>query len=47
MTEVSYEEISAINDNLGNHNTILIASGRYYDVTNKMYDEKAKNMEKI
>lgn len=43
MTEVSYEEISAINDKLKNHNTILVASGRYYDITNKLYDENDSN----
>lgn len=46
MTEVSYEEISAINDSLKNHNTILVASGRYYDVTNKSYNENVPNMQK-
>lgn len=46
ITEVSYEEISAINDNLKNHDTILVASGRYYDVTNKLYDENVSNMQK-
>ena len=46
MTEVSYEEISAINDKLKNHNTILVASGRYYDITNKLYDENVPDMQK-
>lgn len=46
MTEVSYEEMSEINDNLSNHNTILIASGRYYDITNKLYNENVPNMQK-
>ena len=46
MTEVSYDEVSAINESLKNHNTILIASGRYYDVTNKLYDENVPDMQK-
>ncbi len=46
MTEVSYEEMSAINDNLSNYNTILIASGRYYDITNKLYNENVPDMQK-
>lgn len=46
MTEVSYEEMSEINDNLSNQNTILIASGRYYDITNKLYNENVPNMQK-
>ena len=46
ITEVSYDEISAINDNLKNHDTILVASGRYYDVTNKLYDENIPDMQK-
>lgn len=46
ITEVSYDEMCAINSNLGNHNTILIGSGRYYDVTNKLYNENAPDMQK-
>lgn len=41
MKSVTYEDLSAINDILPEYNTILIASGRYYDVTKKIY-----NMEK-
>lgn len=46
ITEISYEEMSAINDNLSNHNTVLVASGRYYDITNKLYNENVHNMQK-
>lgn len=46
MRDVSYEELVDINNNLSNYNTILVASGRYYDVTKKMYNEKIPNMEK-
>lgn len=46
MTEVSYEEVCKIDDNLKNHNTILIGSGRYYDTTNKMYNENVPSMQK-
>lgn len=46
MTHITYEELSNINNALHNHNTILVASGRYYDVTNKMYDEQMQDMEK-
>lgn len=46
MKSVSYEELSRINDTLHSHNTILIASGRYYDVTNKFYNEQMPDMQK-
>ena len=46
MKSVTFEELSNINDRLTNHNTILIGSGRYYDVTKKMYDEQKPDMEK-
>lgn len=46
MTSITYEELSGLNDILPNHNTILIGSGRYYDITKKMYDEHIPNMEK-
>lgn len=46
IKSITYEELSRINDILSNHNTILIASGRYYDVTKKMYDENIPSMEK-
>lgn len=46
MRSLTYEELSGINDILPEHNTILVASGRYYDVTKKMYDEQIPDMEK-
>ena len=46
MRSITYEELSEINDILPEYNTILVASGRYYDVTKKMYDEKIPDMEK-
>ncbi len=46
MKSLTYEELSGINDILPEHNTILVASGRYYDVTPKMYDEQIPDMEK-
>lgn len=46
MRNLTYEELSGINDILAEHNTVLVASGRYYDVTKKMYDEKIPNIEK-
>lgn len=46
MTSITYEELSGLNDILSNHNTLLIGAGRYYDVTQKMYDEHIPNMEK-
>ena len=46
MKSVSYEELLALNDILSNHNTILVASGRYYDVTKKLYDEEVQGIEK-
>lgn len=46
MRSLTFEELSGINDILPEYNTILVASGRYYDVTKKMYDEQIPNMEK-
>ena len=46
MRSLTYEELYGINDILPEHNTILVASGRYYDVTKKMYDEQIPDMEK-
>ena len=46
MKSLTFEELSGINDILPEYNTILVASGRYYDVTKKMYDEQIPNMEK-
>lgn len=46
MKSITYEELSGINDILKEYNTILVASGRYYDVTKKMYDEQIQDMEK-
>lgn len=46
MTKITYEELSGLNDILSNYNTILIGSGRYYDVTKKMYDEQIPDMKK-
>lgn len=46
MKSLTYEELSGMNDILPEYNTILVASGRYYDVTKKMYDEQIPDMEK-
>ena len=46
MKSVTYEELSELNDNLPNHNTILIGAGRYYDVRKKLYDEHMSDIEK-
>lgn len=46
MRSLTFEELSGINDILPEYNTILVASGRYYDVTKKMYDEQIPDMEK-
>ena len=46
MQSVTYEELSGINDILSAHNTILIASGCYCDIADKMYDEQIQGMKK-
>lgn len=46
MRSLTFEELSGINGILSEYNTVLVASGRYYDVTKKMYDEQIPNMEK-
>ena len=46
MRSLTFDELSGINDILPEYNTILVASGRYYDVTKKMYDEQIPDMEK-
>ena len=46
MKSVTYEELSGINDILSNHNTILIATGCYCDIADKMYDEQIQDMKK-
>ena len=46
MRSLTFDELSGINDILPEYNTILVASGRYYDVTKKMYDEQITDMEK-
>ena len=46
IKSLTYEELTEINDVLPKYNTVLVASGRYYDVTKKMYDEQVPNMEK-
>ena len=46
MKSITFDELSGINDILPEYNTILVASGRYYDVTKKMYDEQITDMEK-
>ncbi len=46
MKSLTYEELSGINGILPDYNTILVASGRYYNVTKNMYDEQIPNMEK-
>lgn len=46
MKSVTYEELSELNDNLPNHNTILIGAGRYYDVRKKLYNEHMSYIEK-
>ena len=47
MKSVTYEELSELNDNLPNHNTILIGAGRYYGVRKKLYDEYVKKSNNI
>ena len=46
MKSVTYEELSGINDILSNHNTILIATGCYCDIADRMYDEQIQDMKK-
>lgn len=46
MRSLTFEELSGINGILPEYNTVLVASGRYYDVTKKMYDEQITDMEK-
>ena len=46
MRNLTYEELSEINNILPEYNTVLVGSGRYYDVTKKMYDEQIPDMEK-
>lgn len=46
MRSLTFDELSGINDILPEYNTILVASGRYYDVTKKMYDEQITDLEK-
>jgi len=46
MKSVTYGELSGINDILSNHNSILIASGCYCDIIDKMYDEQISGMKK-
>lgn len=46
MRSLTFDELSGINDILPEYNTILVASGRYYDVRKKMYDEQITDMEK-
>lgn len=46
IKRLTYEELSGINDILPDYNTILVASGRYYNVTKKMYDGHIPDMEK-
>lgn len=46
MKSVTYEEVSELITLLPNHNTLLLASGRYYDVTNRLYDKNIPDMKK-
>lgn len=46
MKSLTYEELSGMNDILPDYNTVLVAAGRYYNITNKMYDEQIPGMEK-
>ena len=46
LLDVTYDELSGINDVLSNHNTILIATGCYCDIADKMYDEQIQGMKK-
>lgn len=46
MKSVTYEEISELITLLPNHNTILLGSGRYYDITNRLFDENISDMKK-
>lgn len=46
IKSVTYEELSGINDVLFDYNTVLIATGCYCDVADKMYDEQIHGMRK-
>ena len=46
MKSTTYEEISELITLLPNHNTILLGSGRYYDVTNRLFDKNISDMKK-
>lgn len=46
IKSVTYEEISQLIPQLENHNTILIGSGRYYDVVNKLNNPNITGSEK-
>lgn len=46
LLDVTYDELSGINDVLSNHNTILIATGCYCDIADKMYDKQIQGMKK-
>lgn len=46
IKSVTYEELCAINNTLSDYNTVLVGSGRYYDVTKKMYDAQVPGMDK-
>lgn len=46
IKSVTYEEISQLIPQLENHNTILIGSGRYYDVVNKLNNPNITGLEK-
>ena len=46
IKSVTYEEISQLVPQLKNHNTILIGSGRHYDVVNKINNPHITGLEK-
>jgi len=46
MKSLTYEELSLINDILPDYNTNVVAAGRYYNVTKKMYNEQIPDMKK-
>lgn len=46
IKDVTYEEIEGLTSQLRNHDTILIGSGRYYDVVNKLSNDNVPELEK-
>ena len=40
VTLVTYEELQNLNESLSQHDTILVAAGRYYNVVNKLHESE-------